>query len=84
MSNKWTSVKDKLPPRLKDDDSYSIYVLLTDGTSISTGYLEFEEDDEDGNCWVADAIDLINPCCAGWAQPTHWMPLPGLPNEGKE
>lgn len=85
MSDGWVCVKDRLPGEMEGNDSFSITVLLTDGNAISTGYCEFPEDYKefyysDEVCWVAHDSDSINACCSGWAQPTHWMELPDLPD----
>ena len=66
QANEWVSATDRLP-------EVAVHVLITDGKSISMGYVL--NIDNDGFCpWVAQYP-------VSHRDVTHWMPLPKPPVE---
>ena len=75
----WISVEDRLPEPEKD-------CLISNGVHVGVGYYEaeyFAEDPEDplqysSDCWHQEGSNL-KTCNSGFADVTHWMPLPNPP-----
>ncbi len=86
--SEWISVCDRLPKPSKDDDGYSITVLITDGRDISVGYHEYEYHAKDAKeelqysseVWHDEAHRLTSEF-GGWPNVTYWKALPELPKE---
>lgn len=84
----WISVKNDVPPAHEGDPGYSITVLITDGKNIATGYYEYEyiaDDPDDPHQYSSDVwhddSNLLKTNCCGWAEVTHWAPLPEPPTD---
>lgn len=70
----WINVKDSLPPLPldKNDSSEDVVVLNKDGLRYVAVYTQRGR-------WSEQSTGC--GCCAEHIYPTHWMPLPGAPNE---
>lgn len=83
----WIDAKKQLPPKCIDNSDESIEVLISDGENIGMGYHEYEYfgDDPDDPISYSSAVwhddtSNLNTCVSGFAEVTHWMPLPPSPN----
>lgn len=98
-SVKWYNAKKDKPPFKEQvphpdtgemmDPPYSISVLLTNGKEISTGYLAYEQDEEEyfdyeEEEWVECGNLLSYTSEYGSPLVTHWAFLPQLPKVTNE
>ena len=90
MTNKWISVKELDKLLTNKDPNFewaSETVLITDEENVSVGFFEpeyFAKNDEDpltysSSVWH-DYGDYLRKNISGYAEVTHWMPLPKPPN----
>lgn len=74
MMAEWISVKDRLP-----ECGVSVLIHFKSGLNMAAGFLQ--DVDEDRTMWCAYTDDGFYADCD--YEPSHWMPLPEPPKEGK-
>lgn len=67
-------------------------VLITDGENIGIGFYEHNREETDERTGIVypeeilwnDLSKMLNTCCSGWPEVTHWMPIPEPPKKPEE